>query len=169
MMDWRKIELKAFDDTRKGVKGIVDSGNKKIPRIFIHEKNEPIAEKSNNIKKLNIYHQIPIIDLDEGANHSEKINQIIDACENWGFFQVINHGVPLIVMENMLESIRMFHERDDHEMIKRALYGRDSSRTAVYHSNIDLYHSKAAVWKDTITFKMVPSPPDLQEIPIICR
>ncbi|KAK9081598.1 hypothetical protein Syun_031686 [Stephania yunnanensis] len=33
--DKRREELKAFDDTKAGVKGLVDAGVTKIPRIFI--------------------------------------------------------------------------------------------------------------------------------------
>ena len=32
----QNIELKAFDDSKLGVKGLVDAGLTKIPRIFIH-------------------------------------------------------------------------------------------------------------------------------------
>ncbi|KAK9107588.1 hypothetical protein Syun_023599 [Stephania yunnanensis] len=34
--DERREELKAFDDTKAGVKGLVDAGVTKIPRIFIN-------------------------------------------------------------------------------------------------------------------------------------
>ncbi len=34
--DWES-EPKAFDDTKVGVKGLVDAGVTKIPRIFIHQ------------------------------------------------------------------------------------------------------------------------------------
>ncbi|KAK3190306.1 hypothetical protein Dsin_029867 [Dipteronia sinensis] len=36
----RESELKAFDDSKTGVKGLVDSGIAKVPRIFIHEKHK---------------------------------------------------------------------------------------------------------------------------------
>ncbi|WJZ83805.1 hypothetical protein VitviT2T_003454 [Vitis vinifera] len=36
---------------------------------------------------------IPLIDL-SSANASNHVSQIADASKNWGFFQVINHGVP---------------------------------------------------------------------------
>lgn len=162
----KKIEVKAFDDTKAGVKGIMDSGITKLPRIFIHGKKEHI-EKSSKIKKFE-YH-IPVVDLQfhECANHQMLVNQIRHACQSWGFFQVVNHGIPLSIMDDMLERVRMFHEQD--EEIKRPFYSRDSSRTAVYHSNIDLYYSKAAIWKDTVTFRTVPPPPDPKEIPVICR
>lgn len=166
MADCRKIELKAFDDTQAGVKGLVDSGLTKLPAIFIHGNNN--TDEVNKCR--NKSHQIiPVIDLDDqGANYHEKIvNQILDASEKWGFFQVINHGIPQNVMDDMMKSIGMFHEQDKE--FKKAFYGRDNSRTVVYHSNIDLYYSKAAVWKDTITFKMVPPPLNPQQIPIMCR
>ena len=43
---------------------------------------------------------IPVIDLDEcsAERNSEKFNKLSEAigraCRNWGFFQVVNHGIP---------------------------------------------------------------------------
>ncbi|KAF2313957.1 hypothetical protein GH714_020925 [Hevea brasiliensis] len=55
----RKSELKSFDDSKIGVKGLVDAGVAKIPRIFIHDHSK-ISDKpcARNNK-----HSIPIIDL----------------------------------------------------------------------------------------------------------
>ncbi|KAG8477976.1 hypothetical protein CXB51_027412 [Gossypium anomalum] len=38
----------------------------------------------------------PVINLEKlnGAERSTTMDKINDACENWGFFQVLNHGIP---------------------------------------------------------------------------
>ncbi|XP_027116477.2 1-aminocyclopropane-1-carboxylate oxidase homolog 11 [Coffea arabica] len=161
--DDRERELKAFDDSKAGVKGLFDAGVTKVPRMFVHEHNIPVV-KSGSSSKLD--YRVPVIDM-RGTNHSEIVNQVRHACENWGFFQVINHGTPEVTLGNMLEGVRFFHEQEAEA--KRKYYSRDLAKKVVYHSNIDLYYSKAAVWKDTITFKMVPCPPEPEEIPLVCR
>ncbi|CAI9118251.1 OLC1v1019788C1 [Oldenlandia corymbosa var. corymbosa] len=166
----RQSHLKAFDETKAGVKGLFDSGIKKIPPIFVHHDHQNADH--NLVKQVNGKEKVPAIDLmmdatNDHINHSDIVNQVREACENWGFFQVINHGIPTSVLEDMLHGIRLFHEQD--HVAKSELYSRDVARKVLYHSNIDLYYSKAAVWKDTITFNMEPSPPQPEEIPIICR
>lgn len=40
----RGTELRAFDETKAGVKGLVDAGFTKVPRMLIHN-----ASESNNV------------------------------------------------------------------------------------------------------------------------
>lgn len=159
----RENELKEFDATKSGVKGIADSGITKLPRIFVHEQITPLDQKVSNNNPIST---VPVIDL-QAADHSIMLDQVRDASEKWGFFQVVNHGIPSKTLDDMIQGIRLFHEQDVE--IKKALYSRDSRKSVVYHSNIDLYYSKAAVWKDSITCKMLPCPPDPQELPAVCR
>lgn len=158
----REIELKAFDDSKAGVKGLIDGGITKIPRFFVHDCNNRVERSISSMLR----YQVPVVDM-ECSSHSEIVNQVRDACENWGFFQVINHGIPDSTMDRMIEGMRLFHEQDTE--LKSQCYSRDLARKVLYHSNIDLYYSKAAIWKDTITFKMVPCPPNPEEIPLVCR
>ncbi|CAI9118252.1 OLC1v1019790C1 [Oldenlandia corymbosa var. corymbosa] len=165
-----RSKLKAFDDTKAGVKGLPDSGITKLPRIFVHDhqNSRGIAESVKVDSQEVNYCRVPTIDLKMSLiNRPEIVNQVRDSCENWGFFQVVNHGIPESVMEDMIRGIRLFHELDPET--KSEYYSRNMSRKVLYHSNIDLYFSKSAVWKDTITFNMAPSPPQPEEIPNICR
>ncbi|XP_065864470.1 1-aminocyclopropane-1-carboxylate oxidase homolog 1-like [Euphorbia lathyris] len=164
----RTSELKAFDDTKAGVKGLVDAGITKIPRIFHRSTLDDIdSSGSADDSKL----RFPIIDLEgvdkDSALRKEIIDKVGNASENWGFFEVVNHGIPANVMEEMLEGIKRFHELDVES--KKEFFSRDYLKKVVYNSNFDLYSSPSTDWKDTIFFQMTPHPPTPQQLPPTCR
>ncbi|XP_047310963.1 protein SRG1-like [Impatiens glandulifera] len=56
---------------------------------------------------------IPIIDLGmlmsgDDQDHEIEINKFDSACKEWGFFQVLNHGVSLMLMEKVKEEMGEF-------------------------------------------------------------
>ncbi|KAL6218729.1 hypothetical protein ACLB2K_011938 [Fragaria x ananassa] len=58
--------------------------------------------------------EIPIIDLSVlSSSHGDTkqlVSEIGHACQKWGFFQVVNHGVPLELFERMEEVGKRFFE-----------------------------------------------------------
>ncbi|XP_027767807.1 1-aminocyclopropane-1-carboxylate oxidase homolog 6-like [Solanum pennellii] len=109
----RRSEVQAFDDSKVGVKGLLDAGITKLPRMFLL--NQPVIEKksdSDAVTKL----IIPVIDFEglgkSAAQRADIVREIKDASENWGFFQIVNHEIPSSVMEKVLEGVRHFHEQD---------------------------------------------------------
>nr|XP_017227105.1 PREDICTED: 1-aminocyclopropane-1-carboxylate oxidase homolog 1-like isoform X2 [Daucus carota subsp. sativus] len=164
-------ELKAFDDTKAGVKGLVDAGIAKIPRIFVEPATDdtgilPVSEGTPKV-------HAPVIDLtgihDDPVRRKEIIQEVGDASEKWGFFQVVNHGIPLDVLEDMLTGVRNFHEQDFDE--KKMWYTRKpiSWRKLVYNCNFNLYRSSTTNWRDTFNVPVAPSLPKPEELPEICR
>lgn len=64
-----------------------------------------ITFKSKDIREMHI----PIIDL--SGKESKVSKQIVKACEEYGFFKVINHGVPPRIIQTMQdESFEFFHK-----------------------------------------------------------
>ncbi|KAF7146692.1 hypothetical protein RHSIM_Rhsim04G0185900 [Rhododendron simsii] len=163
----REEELKAFDDSKAGVKGLIDAGVAKVPKIFVHPPDE-LAEEFDKYKN-NL--QVPVIDLSaiEGSDRREKVvDEIRMASEEWGFFLVVNHGIPLNVLDEMIDGVRRFHEQDPE--VKKLLYTRDRMNRVRFESNYDLYKSKAANWRDTLNIEMLVSDQlDPDEIPTACR
>lgn len=87
--DWNS-ELKAFDDSKIGVKGFVDAGVEKIPHIFILE------QQLTNDTSSDENFSIPLTYM-EGVNNDLTsraviIDKLRSSCEKWDFFQVINHA-----------------------------------------------------------------------------
>ncbi|KAK4361549.1 hypothetical protein RND71_020501 [Anisodus tanguticus] len=166
----KNIELKAFDDTKAGVKGLVDAGITEIPRIFIH----PEVLGSGSSPSLEETHfSFPLIDLEninkDPVKHKEIVKKIGDASETWGFFQVINHGIPVSVLDEMMRGARGFFEQDIE--VKKQYYHRDYTQRVVYNSNFDLYSPKtlAANWRDSLYSTMGPDPLNPEELPEACR
>ncbi|KAF5778924.1 putative deacetoxyvindoline 4-hydroxylase [Helianthus annuus] len=172
LADDRTKQLKAFDDTKAGVKGLVDAaagGVVDIPNIFIRPPDE-VAEDLE-VSKTSL--QVPVIDLhgvgDKGSSKRHNIiNEIKHASERWGFFQVVNHGIPTKVLEDMLKGVRGFHEQDVE--FKKDYYSRDPERMVKFHTNYDLYLSRAANWRDTLEIDMMNNYHlDPKDLPSICR
>ncbi|KAF7145308.1 hypothetical protein RHSIM_Rhsim04G0186800 [Rhododendron simsii] len=162
----RAKEVQAFDDSKAGVKGLIDAGVVKVPTIFIR----PQDELSEDLKSPPVEMQVPVIDLGNiGERYSRErvVNEVRRASEEWGFFQVVNHGIPLNVLEEMIDGIRMFHEEDPE--IKGALYSRDRTKKVRFESNHDLYKSTYVNWRDSLNISMLVSDHlDPDEIPKTC-
>lgn len=163
----RESELKAFDDTKAGVKGLVDAGIDRIPRIFY----QPTDNLDKTPVSGDVQYTFPIIDLQgvdkDPIQRKEIVERIGKASEMWGFFQVINHGIPVSIQEKMKDGVRRFYEQDFE--LKKEFYTRDNTKMVTYNSNFDLYSAPAANWRDTIAFIMAPNPPKPEELPAACR
>ncbi|XP_074289674.1 1-aminocyclopropane-1-carboxylate oxidase homolog 12-like [Silene latifolia] len=185
-------EIKAFEESKAGVKGVVDAGITKIPRMFIHEHlisvvsdlsssdssdvNDSSTDTSSDVNdsSIDIQDKVPLIDLqgindEDGGRRVEVIEQVKNACEKSGFFQIINHGIPLDVFDQVLDGIRAFHELDVEA--KKEYYSREyDTKHFLYNSNFNLLQSKGpAAWRDTLTFIRGSSPPDPQQLSPVCR
>ncbi|WCJ23985.1 2-oxoglutarate (2OG) and Fe(II)-dependent oxygenase superfamily protein [Euphorbia peplus] len=165
----RTSELKAFDDTKAGVKGLVDAGITKVPRIF-HRTLDGI-DSIMSTRTADSTLRFPIIDLEgvekDSALRKEIIEKVGNASETWGFFEVINHGIPRSVLEDMLDGIKRFHEQDTK--IKKEFYTRDYLKKVIYNTNFDFYSSKSTDWRDSILFQMAPETPKPEALPATCR
>lgn len=166
----RITELKAFDETKTGVKGLVDAGITKVPQIFIQPTDH------NTIPSINpsqTQFNFPLIDLDgiktDPIRRRKVLEKVMEASESWGFFQIVNHGIPASVLEEMIKGVHGFHEQ--HTEIKKQWYTRDVSGNTrvIYNSNFDLFTAPAANWRDTVSCSMFPNPPNPEELPPPCR
>ncbi|CAN1279482.1 1-aminocyclopropane-1-carboxylate oxidase homolog 1 [Linum perenne] len=172
----RNIALKAFDDTKAGVKGLVDAGFSKVPTIFLHSQpnTDSVSKSASVINEEPVSDAakftIPVIDLgginEDPHSRSSAIEKVHNACSEWGFFQVINHGIPDSLLEDAIDGIRRFHEQDSEA--KKDFYSRDETRKVMYNTNFDLYQASAANWRDTLYCLMAPVPPLPHHLPTIC-
>lgn len=160
-------EVKAFQETKAGVKGLCDSGAVKIPRFFIHAPESLLSGNTSDIKL-----EMPLINLrgfeGDGARRREIVDSIRRASETWGFFQMVNHGVPDGTMDSMLKAVRGFHEQPKEA--KMGLYSTDSKQNVRFYSNGSFSESNPAIWKDTLSCSFIDDTDlDPEAIPLICR
>ncbi|XP_047068873.1 1-aminocyclopropane-1-carboxylate oxidase homolog 1-like [Lolium rigidum] len=150
----RLLALKAFDGTKAGVKGLVDAGITAVPSIFHHQPDHRHR-----------HFTVPVIDLSSmSSRRAAVVAQVKAAAETVGFFQVVNHGVPEGAMSAMVAAVRSFNEEPVEA--KAPYYTRDRGRRVRYQSNVDLFTSPAAQWRDTLFMEMPAEP---QELPAACR
>ncbi|CAL5337454.1 unnamed protein product [Camellia sinensis] len=158
----RAQELKAFDVIKIGVKGLVDAGIATVPKIFI----QPPDNLNKTTNPNNIQFNFPIIDLTgidkDPIRRREVVDEIREAAENSGFFQVVNHGVPESVLEEMKKGVHRFYEQDSE--VRKEWCTRDVKKAVVYNVRIAL----AANWRDTFYCSMAPKPPNPEELPRPC-
>ncbi|KAK9115133.1 hypothetical protein Syun_021930 [Stephania yunnanensis] len=148
----RAKEVKDFDDSKIGVKGLVDSGLTTIPRFFHHPPQtlpSPSAAAASAAAAAAI--SIPIIDL--SGDPATTSAQIRSAARTLGFFQITNHGVPSSLQSDLISAVRSFN--DLPAASKSRFYTRDfaASGGVSFATNFDLFRSKAASWRDTIQIR----------------
>ncbi|WOL06602.1 1-aminocyclopropane-1-carboxylate oxidase [Canna indica] len=152
----RAAALKEFDEAKTGVRGIFESGATTLPPIFRHPVLRPRSSSPSSVS-------VPTIDL--SLPRPDAVALASAAARDWGFFQVVNHNLPLF--DRTISAVRAFHEQPPS--VRSAFYSRSPEGGVSYSSNVDLYRSSAASWRDTIQLVMGPTPPDPARIPPVCR
>ncbi|XP_021824897.1 protein DMR6-LIKE OXYGENASE 2-like [Prunus avium] len=107
--------------------------------------------------------EIPIIDLSVLSSPDETrkvVSEIGHACKNWGFFQVINHGVPLELARKIEEVAKTFFELPAEEKKK---VKRDMVNALGYHDGENTKNVRD--WKEVFDFMvedetLVPASPE---------
>lgn len=145
-----------------GVKGLYEMGLKSLPSQYI----QPLEERTSMI---NVVPQetIPIIDMSNWDDPKVE-DAICDAAEKWGFFQIINHGVPLEVLENVKDATYRFYEQPPEEKVK---YTKENSPTkhVRYGSSFNAEAEKALEWKDYLSLFYVSEDEAAKTWPPTCR
>lgn len=95
-----------------GAKGVSDLQLDSIPKQYI----QPVEDRLDMTKVLK-KESIPVIDM-SNLDDPNVATQIAAAAERWGFFQIVNHGVPIEVLENVKKATRRFFELPVEDKIK---------------------------------------------------
>ncbi|XP_009111109.1 1-aminocyclopropane-1-carboxylate oxidase homolog 7-like [Brassica rapa] len=114
---------------------------------------------------------VPIIDFAgvhaDALSREGIVEKIKDAAEKWGMFQVINHGVPLTVLEEIKDRVIRFHEEDTE--VKKSYFSRDYTKTFNYFNSFEREDLSVGNWRDSFACYMAPDLPNPEDLPVACR
>ncbi|KAJ9563967.1 hypothetical protein OSB04_009127 [Centaurea solstitialis] len=139
----RLKEVKQFDESKIGVKGLLDSGATAIPRFFHQPPENLPGPKPKNRPRLTV----PVVDL--SGQRSTVVEEIRRSASTLGFFQVVNHGISPSLIDSATNGVKEFFEQSNEYKMK--FYHREEATLGTaYSTNHDLYQSRAASWRDTL-------------------
>lgn len=148
-----------------GVKGLVESGLSKVPDQYIQPPNERIPEKITSANSVDAPIDLSLLD---GPSRDQVAEAIVKAAESVGFFQVVNHGVPIQLLDSLKDSAHRFFGQP---VEKKAAYlnGVSPSPFVKYGTSFVPGKEKALEWKDYISMTYTTDEDALNYWPNHCR
>lgn len=150
---------------QKGVKYLSETGLNRLPKKYIW----PVSDRPNvndgKLKELKKNLKLPIIDFAElqGSNRPQILESLANACEQYGFFQLVNHGIPGDVISNMVDAGTRFFELP---MEERAKYMSSDMRSPVrYGTSFNQKLDSVFCWRDFLKLMCHPLPEVLPHWP----
>ena len=144
-----------------GVKGLADLGLSAVPDRYIQPAEERI-EKQKAISGHMLAEPIDLSTLD-GPSHEQVVEGIAGAAEALGFFQVVNHGVPVELLESLKDAAHKFFCQTPE---KKAIY---RGPLVKYGTSFVPEKEKALEWKDYISMAYTSDADALQYWPMECK
>lgn len=95
-----------------------------IPSNYIYSSSKYSSSEDEDTE-LVIKAEIPTIDFSlltssSPDQRSRIVQELEKACQDWGFFMVINHGVPQSLTENMLKACQDFFDQSENKKLENA-------------------------------------------------
>lgn len=138
------------------VQSLSDSGIPLIPERYV----KPILQRPSVNSTASNDVNIPVIDLarlygDDHALRATILDQISIACREWGFFQVINHGVSPQLMDRAREVWRQFFHSP---MEVKQAYANTPKTYEGYGSRLGVEKGAILDWSDYYFLHYLPLP-----------
>ncbi|XP_037491152.1 LOW QUALITY PROTEIN: feruloyl CoA ortho-hydroxylase F6H1-3-like [Jatropha curcas] len=134
-----------------GVKGLSDLGLKSLPKQYIQPQEALInIIPHESIPVIDMSNGIPVIDMSNWDTNPKVAESICDAAEKYGFFQLVNHGVPLEVLDGVKDATHRFFGLPAE--VKRN-YSKELSSTnnVRFGTSFSPDAEKALEWKDYLS------------------
>ncbi|XP_020204545.1 protein SRG1 isoform X2 [Cajanus cajan] len=131
------------------VKELVKQPMKNVPERYIHPNEDPLS-----VPYTTSLPQIPVIDLSkllsEDATELEKLDH---ACKEWGFFQLINHGVDPSLIENVKIGVQEFFNLP---MEEKKLFWQKPGEIEGFGQTFVVSEEQKLNWADIFTIHTFP-------------
>lgn len=144
------------------VQELVRNDPLRVPKRFV--KNEEEMEKVNYMPHLSS--QIPLIDMALlSCGNKEELLKLDIACKEWGFFQIVNHGVEKELLQRMKDATSKFfklpiEEKNKYAMASNEIHGYGQAYTVSEEKSLDwsdalflvthpTYYRKPQFWPKT--------------------
>ncbi|KAK4713889.1 hypothetical protein R3W88_019796 [Solanum pinnatisectum] len=114
----------------------------------------PVHERPSD--PVEIVDNIPVIDLGKanGEERSVVVKELLKAFEEYGFFQIINHGVPVDLMDEAMKVYKEFFSlpaEEKAEYAKDAANNTNRGAATLYSSSAKHYDSEEhRYWRDVL-------------------
>jgi isopenicillin N synthase-like dioxygenase len=107
---------------------------------------------------------VPVIDLKQlGHDPAKLVQQIIEACQEFGFFLLINHGVPEQLLDNVLEVAKESFELPLNDIA--SIYSEDPNTNGRFYPSVDYNREATHYWRDSVSRPCHPVEEHLQSCP----
>lgn len=116
----------------------------------------PPDKRPGNIT-IPICNSVPVIDLSkiEGNDRNYVIEEILKASQDFGFFQVINHGVSKTLTDDTMDLFKEFFDMPNED--KASYYSDDPSRRCrLYTSSYNYANEPVHIWRDNLVHPCHP-------------
>lgn len=146
-------------EKRHLVQQLSQTGAHEVPQQFLvpPEQRPHPAQRNTGL--------LPFVDLANlnggGDSEADTLKDIAKACEEWGFFQVVNHGIPATVIEGTRQAARQFFELP---MVDKEGYNvKDQSTEGLLgYGHTDFFQGAANDWMDSLFGYLAP--PSLKKL-----
>uniref|UniRef100_A0A6N2LS22 Fe2OG dioxygenase domain-containing protein n=2 Tax=Salix viminalis TaxID=40686 RepID=A0A6N2LS22_SALVM len=146
-------EEERLDEFQKGVKHLCERGITKVPRKYILPALErPVLTKKDDATSF----KLPVIDFDQlqGPNRVHALKSLSKACEEYGFFQLVNHGIACQSIVDMIEAGRKFFELSFEERSK--YMSKDLRAPVRYGTSFNQNKDRVFCWRDFLKLDCHP-------------
>lgn len=137
---------------QKGVQNLCQSGITKVPRKYIL----PVSDRPTSmdyscdamISAPDSTLNLPVIDFSElqGPNRTQVIQSLQKACQEFGFFQLVNHGIAENIVRDIVNASGKFFDLPFEE---RAKYmSSDMYSTVRYGTSVNQTKDQVFCWRD---------------------
>lgn len=158
------VQLMEWPEPVVRVQTLSESSLAAIPAHYI----KPQGDRPSLSAGLDSAASIPTVDLED--NDGGVAAAVAEACREWGFFQVVNHGVDRGLVERAVEVWRAFFRLSLEE---KQAYANSPATYEGYGSRLGVDKGAILDWGDYFFLQLLPeklkSPEKWPALPTHCR